>query len=176
LPLACLPVTSSPNDLSQKEITMSLPDHLTITRVDTAAIRVWLKLFLIALTMLVWLIFAGAILWVLGLVIGPIILVSISALLAYLFYPLVKVCQRFMPRPLAILVVCLLVLVLVGLVFYFVVLAAVEQLNLLINVIQLFLRHPNSQGPLHAFIQFLSDYNTQCLFSPRWSKGVRLAP
>jgi predicted PurR-regulated permease PerM len=136
---------------------MSLPDHLTTTRVNTAAIKVWLKRFLIALTMLAWLIFAGAILWVLGLVIGPIILVSISALLAYLFYPLVKVCQRFMPRPLAILVVCLLILVLVGLIFYFIVIAAVEQLKLLINVIQSFLQHPNSQGRLYAFIQFLNS-------------------
>ena len=134
-----------------------LSDNLATTRVDPTATRVWLRRFLIALTMLAWLIFAGAILWVLGLVIGPIILVSISALLAYLFYPLVKVCQRFMPRPLAILVTCLLVLVTAGLIFYFVVIAAVEQLKLLINVVQFFLQHPNAQGRLYAFIQFLSS-------------------
>src|SRR5260370_38870266 len=69
-----------------------------------------------ALTILGWLALAAAIIWGLAKIIGPLVLVGFSALLAYLIFPLVRFFQRHMPRPLAILVSLLVVLAVTGLI------------------------------------------------------------
>src|SRR5690242_991858 len=86
--------------------------------------NVWQRRFFIVLTLLGWIALFAVMLWTIGKIITPIILIGFSALLAYLIFPLVRFFQRHMPRILAILLSLLVVLAVVGLILYFVVVAA----------------------------------------------------
>src|SRR2546430_12837785 len=90
----------------------------------------WQRRFFIVLTILGWLALAAAIIWGLAKIIGPLVLVGFSALLAYLIFPLVRFFQRHMPRPLAILVSLLVVLAVISLILYVLVFAAVQQISI----------------------------------------------
>lgn len=117
----------------------------------TSPTILWQKRFYFVLTILGWLTFAAVIIWGIGLIITPLVLIGFSALLAYLIYPMVRFFNRHMPRVLAILVSILLLLVVMGFVIFFIVAAAVQQFALLISLIQKAFQHPERYPQFQAF-------------------------
>jgi len=115
----------------------------------------WQRRFFMVLTILGWLALAAAIIWGLAKIIGPLVLVGFSALLAYLIFPLVRFFQRHMPRPLAILVSLLVVLAVIGLILYVLVFAAVQQFGQLIGFITDLIQHPQNYPPFQSFLTWL---------------------
>src|SRR5258708_5633253 len=99
------------------------------TQQGPTATREWTRRLIILLTILaalVWmvLIFEGA-----GLIIASLLIFTVAALIAYAIAPAVDLLHRVMPRALAILVVYLVVLVLLGLLMYFVLNTAITQIS-----------------------------------------------
>jgi predicted PurR-regulated permease PerM len=130
----------------------------TVNEQPTAVrtIQTWQRRFFIVLTILGWLALVIAIIWGIGKIITPIVLIGFSALIAYLIYPLVRFFQRHMPRVLAILLSILLMLAVIGAVLYFVVVAAVQQFALLIGFVQDLFQHPERHSQFEAFLNNLS--------------------
>lgn len=71
----------------------------------SGGVSLWLKRFLIALTVLAWITIVGISAWALGYISGALILMIISITLAYVIYPAVKFLARFMPNLIAIFLV-----------------------------------------------------------------------
>jgi predicted PurR-regulated permease PerM len=117
--------------------------------------NVWQRRFFIVLTLLGWIALIVVMLWVLSKIITPIILIGFSALLAYLIFPLVRFFQRHMSRILAILLSLLVVLAVVGLILYFVFVAAIQQLGLLVGLIQDLILHPERHALFQSSLQKL---------------------
>ncbi|GHO98948.1 AI-2E family transporter [Reticulibacter mediterranei] len=117
--------------------------------------NVWQRRFFIVLTLLGWIALFAVILWIISKIITPIILIGFSALLAYLIFPLVRFFQRHMTRILAILLSLLVVLAVVGLILYFVVVAAIQQFGLLIGIIQDFVLHPENHALFRSGLEKL---------------------
>src|SRR6266567_6038443 len=128
----------------------------TTVRAILPSISLWQKRFFIVMTILGWLVLVVAIIWGIGKIITPIVLIGFSALIAYLIYPLVRFFQRHMPRVLAILLSILLMLAVIGAVLYFVVVAAVQQFALLIGFAQDLFQHPEKHSQFEAFLNNLS--------------------
>ncbi|GCE17331.1 AI-2E family transporter [Dictyobacter kobayashii] len=135
----------------------SLSDSNALPRDNKTPNTVWTRRFLIALTIVAWMIILAGVGMVLNKILGPLITLGISALIAYVIYPLVRLLERLIPRPLAILIVYLGVLVLLILLVYFVVLTAIGQLATLIVSIQKSL--PDLLERLQPFINKLSSVN-----------------
>ena len=114
----------------------SLLDQPGKIKSEETPTAVWTRRFLIALTIVAWMIIVAAIWMVLGKVFNALAILGISALIAYVIYPLVKFLEHVMPRPIAILIVYLGVLALLILLIYFVVLTAIGQLAALIVTIE----------------------------------------
>ncbi len=121
------------------------PEGLTNSRVEAPSNMVWQRRYFIVLTILGLLAIAGVIIWGIGLVAQPVILFIISAIFAYILYPLVKIFQRVMPRLAAILLALLLVLMIVAFVFLYVMIASVQQLILLVKSLQAYFQHLGQQ-------------------------------
>src|SRR2546430_16103425 len=115
----------------------------------------WQRRFFMVLTILGWLALAAAIIWGLAKIIGPLVLVGFSALLAYLIFPLVRFFQRHMPRPLAILVSLLVVLAVIGLLLYVLVFPGGQQFGQLVGFFYVPLHHPPNLPALHPFLLLL---------------------
>lgn len=116
----------------------------------------WQKRFFITLTVLAWIVIAGIVIWGIQQIADTVILLIIAALLSYIIFPLVKLLQRILPRPIAILIAFVLVLALLTFILYFVVLVAVDQLVLLINLIQLVVQHPERYSQFQIVLDWLS--------------------
>lgn len=101
---------------------------------------------------------AAIIIWGLGKIITPIVLLGFSALLAYLLFPLVRFFERRMPRILAILLSLLAVLAVIGLILYFVVVAAIQQFALLIGAIQSIIQHPERYPSYQSLLDSLAGF------------------
>ena len=146
-----------------------------IPRAIPTPTSIWQRRFFIVLTILGWLALAGAIIWGIGMIITPIVLIGFSALLAYLIFPMVRFFGHHMPRILAILLSIVLLLAVMGTVIFFVVAAAVQQFGLLINSIQKVIQHPQkypqyqsienalgklgiSKGQIHISSQQIATY------------------
>lgn len=115
----------------------SLLDQPGQPRSQETPTAIWTRRFLIALTIVAWIIILTTIGSVLGKIFNALVILGISALIAYVIYPLVKVLEHIMPRPIAILIVYLGILALVILLIYFVVLTAIAQLaNLILTIEQ----------------------------------------
>lgn len=107
---------------------------------------------IIALTVLAFLAIGAVALYALSLIVGAVILLMLSALLAYLNYPLVRFLQRSLPPPLAIAVAYLLVAGALAVVMYIVTSSLIQQSSVLAQYIQ-FLLSPAGARQL----QVLSD-------------------
>ncbi|GCF07862.1 AI-2E family transporter [Dictyobacter arantiisoli] len=107
---------------------------------------VWARRFLIALTIVAWIIIISVATLVLNKIFASLVIIGISAIIAYVIYPLVNLLERIIPRPLAILIVYIGILALLLLLIYFVVLTAIGQLATLLLAIENNLPH---------FLQFL---------------------
>jgi predicted PurR-regulated permease PerM len=105
-------------------------------KTDTTPLVIWTKRLVISLTILVWIVLAGLFFWLIGRVAQAMLLLAIGALLAYTIYPLVKLLQRVLPRPLAIAVVYLLVLGVLSILVYLVIITFIDQVTSLIQFIR----------------------------------------
>ncbi len=99
------------------------------TQQGPTATREWTRRLIILLTILaalvlIVLIFEGA-----GHIIASLLIFTVAALIAYAIAPAVDLLHRVMPRALAILAVYLVVLVLLGLLMYFVLNTAITQIS-----------------------------------------------
>jgi predicted PurR-regulated permease PerM len=117
----------------------------------------WTNRLVVSLTILIWVILAGIAFWVLGQVARALLLLAIGALLAYALYPLVKLLQRFLPRPIAILVVYLCFFGIVALLLFSIALTIVHQLMSLIDYVEVLINSPGN-NQLQPFISFLSQF------------------
>src|SRR6185437_15619197 len=82
-------------------------------------ITTWTRRFLIALTILAWFGIAAMLIWSLHLIGSVLLLYSIAALLAFVFYPLVKALGRVVGwRAAALLVMALVVVAAVALIYW----------------------------------------------------------
>ena len=139
----------------KKETSMSSSPHQPPASPAESTRSIWLGRLIVGLALLVWMTIGAVLLWVIGRMIGSVVLLAIAALLAYAIFPFVKVLQRIMPRFLAILIVYLVVLVGLSILLYFVVLSAIEQFSLLVQSIQFYLR-PEGQRQLQPLLERLS--------------------
>jgi len=114
----------------------ALPGHMIPAQQKPPSNAVWMRHFLVALTILAWAAIAAIAMWIIGLIATPIMYMIISIIIAYILYPLVKLFQRFMPRAVAILVTYIIVLLGLLLIIYYVLFTAVAQLVSLIQTIQ----------------------------------------
>ncbi|GHO84256.1 AI-2E family transporter [Dictyobacter formicarum] len=135
----------------------SLSDYNIVPKGDQTSNAAWTRRFLIALTIVAWMIIIICIGLIVSKILGALITLGISALIAYVIYPLVKLLERFIPRPLAILIVYLGVLLLLLLLIYFVILTAIGQLAALIVSIQKSL--PDLLERLQPYVNQLSNIN-----------------
>jgi len=112
---------------------------------------------LIALTVLAFLAIAAVALYALSLIAGAVILLMLSALLAYLIYPLVRFLQRRLPPPLAIAVAYLLVAGALAVVMYIVTSSLIRQSSALAHYIQ-FLLSPAGERQLQSLSDSLGKF------------------
>ena len=132
------------------------PSHITSR-------AVWMTRLIISLTVLVCLLIIGIILYSLSRISGAIIILIVSALLAYIIYPVVHFLQRYLPRPLAIAVAYIVIVSLLAAILYVVITSIIQQSASLVGYIQ-FLFSPQGQKqiqPVIAFLQNLGITQTQ---------------
>jgi predicted PurR-regulated permease PerM len=96
---------------------------------------IWTRRLLISLTIVAWIAIVCFVFFLIWLVGESFILVLIGGLLAYIMYPFVLLFQRIMPRPLAIVLVYLILLVALTVLVYLVGASFVQQLAALIAII-----------------------------------------
>jgi predicted PurR-regulated permease PerM len=130
------------------------------TQQGPTATREWTRRLIILLTILaalvlIVLIFEGA-----GHIIASLLIFTVAALIAYAIAPAVDFLHRFMPRALAILAVYLVVLVLLGLLMYFVLNTAITQISSLAQNIRSLLT-PGPKGGVSPIEQLLLHVLTQ---------------
>src|SRR6266496_1686253 len=107
-----------------------------------------------ALTILAFLAIASVALYALSLIAGAVILLLVSALLAYIIYPLVQFLQRRLRRSLAIALAYLLVAGALAGGLFIVVSSLIQQSTSLVQSIQ-FLLSPAGERQLQPFIDFV---------------------
>ena len=112
---------------------------------------------LIALTVLAFLAIGAVALFALSLIEGAVILLMLSALLAYLIYPLVQFLQRRLPPPLAIAVAYLLVAGVLAVVMFIVTSSLIRQSSALAQYIQ-FLLSPAGERQLQSLSDSLGKF------------------
>lgn len=116
----------------------------------------WTRRLLIALTIIAWIVIACFAIFLIWLVGESFILVLIGGLLAYIMYPFVQLFQRVMPRPLAIVLLYLILLVALIVLFYLVGVSFIQQLAAFITVVaQLF--GPSGQIQIRPILDFLQQ-------------------
>lgn len=109
----------------------------------------------IPIAILAWIAVAGVILWAVGHIASTVLVVAIAALLAYALAPAVKILQRVMPRPIAILIVYLVVLGGIGALVYFIVNTTVQQVISLVDNVRLL---PAGKGQLAPLLTTLKSF------------------
>ncbi len=121
----------------------------TITR------ALWMRRLIVALTILAYIAIGMVGIYVLSLISGAVIILLISALLAFIIYPFVHFLQRYLPRLLAITIAYLIILVIVVGVLSTVVASIVQQVTQLVQYVQ-FLLSPQGEQTIQPGIDFLS--------------------
>lgn len=116
----------------------------------------WTRRLLIALTIVAWIAIICFVFFVIWLIGESFILVLIGCLLGYIMYPFVLFFQRVMPRPLAIILVYLILLITLSVLVYLVGVSFVQQLAALITVVTQ-LWSPEGQLHLRPLLDFLQQ-------------------
>ncbi len=117
----------------------------------------WIRRLVIALTLLTWFALGVVLLWAAGYIVRPLLLLAIAALLAYALAPAVKLLERVMPRPMAIVIVYLIVLSVLSLLLYLIIRTTVDQIISLVSNIRL-LTTPGSKGQLAPIVATLQRF------------------
>lgn len=100
-------------------------------RASSAANARWARRRDAAIAVLGWLIIVALVVWAASHVIRALLILIVAALLAYALMPAVKFLARFLPRPLALLVVYLAFVSVIGALGYLVVTTAIAQIGML---------------------------------------------
>lgn len=116
--------------------------------------NLWTRRLIILLTILVAITLVVAVLWGASHIIAAILIFAMAALIAYAIAPVVELFQRVMPRALAILAVYLIVLVLLGMLFYLIISTMVTQLTFLAKNVGTLLT-PGSKGQDSPLVRIL---------------------
>src|SRR5579863_2453441 len=127
----------------------SVPHHVTSR-------AVWMTRLIISLTVLVCLLIIGIGLYAISLISGAVIILIVSALLAYIIYPIVNFLHRYLPRPLAIAIAYLVIVSLLAAVLYVVITSLIQQSATLVQYVQ-FLFTPQGQKQIQPVIAFLQN-------------------
>ena len=139
---------------------MMEPNQNELLHSDPGSTRSWYRRLIILLTILAALFLATMLLSGISHIITSLLVVVIAAFIAYAIVPVVKAFHKVMPRPLAILLAYLIVLVIVGAVSYIVVSTAVYQISVLANNVGIWLR-PNEKGQITLIVLLLKVGLTQ---------------
>jgi predicted PurR-regulated permease PerM len=131
----------------RKKDMMMEPNQNELSHSDPGSTRSWYRRLLILLTILAALVLAVMVFSGLSHIITSLLVVVIAAFIAYAIAPVVKVFHKVMPRPLAILLAYVIVLVILGVVSYVVVSNAVHQIGVLANYVGVWLK-PNAKGQI----------------------------
>lgn len=116
----------------------------------------WARARDIPIAILAWALVLFVAFWAAGHIIGTLLVLAIAALIAYALTPFVALLRRWMPWPLAILVVYLIFVSLLGLLIFVIIDTAVQQARPLITSIQDFLTPgANGNSPL---VDFLANF------------------
>jgi len=102
---------------------------------QAASNSIWTRRLLISLTIIAWIAIACFVILLVWLVGESFILVLIGGLLAYIMYPFVLLLKRFMPRPLAIVLVYLILLIALTVLLYLVGVSFIQQLTALVLIV-----------------------------------------
>ncbi len=116
----------------------------------------WTKRLLIALTIVAWIAIGCFLLFVISLIGETFTLVLIGGLLAYIIYPFALFFQRVMPRPLAVILVYLILLIALSVLVYFVGVSFVQQLAALVTFLTQLLS-PEGQQQIRPFLDALQN-------------------
>ena len=114
---------------------------------DTGPTRIWNRRLIILLTILAALALAVTILWGVSHITTSVLVVVIAALIAYAIAPAVELFHKVMPRALAILLAYLIVVIILGVISYYVVSTAIFQIGVLVQGVSSWLKLGNS-GPI----------------------------
>ena len=117
----------------------------------------WARARDIPISILAWALVLFVAFWAAGHVIGTLLVLAIAVLIAYALTPLIAILRRWIPWPLAILIVYLVFIGLLGLLFFVIIDTAVSQAIPLINRIQKFLT-PGVNGGNSPLVDFLANF------------------
>ncbi len=115
-----------------------------------------LQRLILGLAILVWMTIGAVVFWIILQVTSPLILLVISALLAYVIYPLVQRVERILPRSVAIITVYLVLLAALSFFVYTIIASVITQAKSLIDYIS-FLLTPQGQRQLQPILATLSS-------------------
>lgn len=119
--------------------------------------RHWRRKLVFALTVLAFIVLAGISLYAISLIIGAVLLLAVSALLAYLIYPLVRILQRYLKRAFAILIVYLLLAGALATGMFIITSSLVQQLSSLAQSVH-FLLSPAGAQQIQSVVNFLGNF------------------
>src|SRR5437868_8175623 len=133
--------------------------------VPTEVTSKWARRRDIPIAILAWIALVVVILWAAGHVAQSILILTIAAFLAFALLPAVRFFQRGMPRPMAILIVYLVVLTGISLLLYLIVSTAVQQIIQLSQYVGTLLTPTGKDQltPLEKFVQSFGVPTAQIL-------------
>ncbi len=117
----------------------------------------WTRRLIIALTVIAFIVIAGFVFYALSLISNALIVLLISALLAYMIYPFTQFLRRFMPAALAVTLAYLVVVLLLGGVLYFVADSLIRQVISSVQALQT-LFGPQGNKQLQPIIDLLERF------------------
>jgi predicted PurR-regulated permease PerM len=123
---------------------LSAPNQKEQSRTDTNTMRIWNSRLVILLTILAAIALAATILWGISHITTSVLVVVIAALIAYAIAPAVELLHKIMPRALAILLPYLFVVIILGVISYYVVSTAIFQIGVLVQSVSGWLKPENS--------------------------------
>lgn len=141
---------------------LSAPNPQEASHTEARSVRLWLRRLLILLTILSAIALILVAFWGASHIIASLLIVMVAALIAYAIVPVVDLFHRVMPRPLAILLAYLGVLIILGGVLYFVVTTALLQISIIVHKATFWFQ-PDSSGksPLLHFLLNIGVTNDQ---------------
>jgi predicted PurR-regulated permease PerM len=117
----------------------------------------WTRRLIILLTILASVAVAAVLVWGASYIVTALLIFIVASLIAYAIVPVVDLFQRFIPRPLAIVTVYVIVLGLLGLILYFIIKTMVVQLSSLAQSIELLLK-TGKNGQDSPLVKILMDF------------------
>lgn len=125
---------------------LSMPNQHEPSPHSITPTSAWTRRLIILLTILAALALALVILWGASHITTSLLIFAVAALIAYAIAPMVALFRRFIPRALAILAAYLIVLILLGLVFYLIISTMITQLSGLAQNVSVLLTPTGNSG------------------------------